>query len=58
MRQSLEEIIIELKKIHNNKFDYSKFNITRMKEKGIIICPEHGEFIQSGYDHKRSKTFV
>ena len=32
--------------IHNNKYDYSKLNYKKMDEKGIIICPEHGEFEQ------------
>lgn len=36
-----------LEKVHNNKYDYSKVVFTKMSEKVIIICPEHGEFLQS-----------
>lgn len=40
-------------KIHNNKYEYSKFIYTNCKEKGIIICPIHGEFLQTAECHLR-----
>ena len=39
-----EEWVNRAKEIHNHKYDYSKVNYTRGKEKIIIICSEHGEF--------------
>ena len=38
-------------KIYNNKYDYSKFIYKGCSEKGIIICPIHGEFLQSSNAH-------
>ncbi len=40
------EFIKKANKIHNNKYDYSKFIYVNAKTKGIIICPKHGEFEQ------------
>ncbi|MGQ0979463.1 DUF723 domain-containing protein [Acinetobacter baumannii] len=37
--------------IHGNKYDYSKFIYLRSMEKSTIICPIHGEFLQSHYNH-------
>jgi undecaprenyl pyrophosphate synthase/G:T-mismatch repair DNA endonuclease (very short patch repair protein) len=41
-------------KIHGNKYDYSKVNYISAKDKVIIICKEHGEFIQTPDTHLRS----
>ena len=43
---SQESYIERCKKIHNNKYDYSKVNYFRMTDKLTIICPKHGEFKQ------------
>lgn len=51
-----ETIITESQKIHGNKYDYS--NVTDIKnvlEKITIICPIHGEFSQSYYNHLQGK---
>ena len=37
--------------LHDNKYDYSKFNYINAKTKSIIICPNHGEFEQSPNKH-------
>jgi len=50
-----EEFIEKAKKIHGDKYDYSKINYINQKEKICIICPEHGEFWQiptTHIDHK------
>ena len=44
---SYSNLPLRLEKVHNNKYDYSKVVFTKMSEKVIIICPEHGEFLQS-----------
>lgn len=37
--------------IHNNKYDYSKVKYKAVKIKVSIICPKHGEFLQSPEGH-------
>jgi hypothetical protein len=49
----LETFITEANKIHNNKYDYSKFKYTGTYNKSIIICHKHGEFEQSPANHLR-----
>ena len=46
-----EEFIIEARKIHGDKYDYSKTVYNGMDKKICIICPEHGEFWQRAADH-------
>lgn len=42
--------------IHNNKYNYDKVgNITKVKDKVIIICPEHGEFEQEVNSHLQGR---
>lgn len=43
--------INKAKKIHGDKYDYSKVKYTKAKEKVTIICPIHGEFQQSPCTH-------
>ena len=44
---SREEIIAQFRKVHGNKYDYSKTECTNTRSPIIIICPEHGEFSQN-----------
>ena len=46
-----EEFIKKAKKIHGNKYDYSKVEYINNRTKICIICPEHGEFWQTPNDH-------
>jgi len=46
-----EEWIEEAKRIHGNKYDYSKVKYIDAHTKVCIICPEHGEFWQSPTNH-------
>ena len=41
-----ESFILRAKKIHNNRYDYSKVNFIKASEPVCIICPIHGEFFQ------------
>ena len=52
---NLENAIEEAKKNHNNKYDYSKIVYKNWKSKVCIICPEHGEFWQTLYNHKNGE---
>lgn len=46
-----DEFIDKAKKIHGNKYNYSKVNYVNSQTKVIIICPEHGEFLQKPNAH-------
>lgn len=46
-----ENFIKCAKKIHKNKYDYSKFKYINAHSKGIVICPVHGEFLISHGHH-------
>ena len=48
---STKEIINKFKNVHGNKYDYSKVEYSKMHEKVLIICPEHGEFWQTPSKH-------
>ena len=48
---SLNDLITLGNKTHNNKYDYSLSEFIKTKDKTIIICPEHGQFRQSFYNH-------
>lgn len=37
--------------IHQNKYDYSKIDFKAVKTKVCIICPDHGEFLQTPDGH-------
>ena len=41
-----EEFIEKAKKLHGDKYDYSKAEYINAKTKVCIICPEHGDFWQ------------
>lgn len=50
-RLSRSEVIKRMAAVHHNFYDYSKFVYKRMHDKGIIICPIHGEFLQAAHEH-------
>lgn len=45
------EFIERAKKVHGDKYDYSKVEYVNGYTKVSIICPEHGEFQQSPANH-------
>lgn len=51
--KNLEYYINIFKKIHGDKYDYSKVEYIDAKTKVKIICPEHGEFWQTPYEHSK-----
>ena len=51
IKRTTKTFIEEAKKIHNNKYDYSKLNYINSNIKVCIICPEHGEFWQIANEH-------
>ena len=46
-----EGFIKKSQKIHGEKYDYSLVNYKTGKDKVIIICPKHGEFLQTPFAH-------
>lgn len=46
-----EEFIEKARKIHGDRYDYSKVEYKNNKEKVCIICPVHGEFWQAPNTH-------
>lgn len=50
-----DDFICEANNIHNGKYDYSKVEYKGDKEKVCIICPKHGEFWQTPYNHLKGK---
>lgn len=50
-KSTLENFIIQAKKIHNNKYDYSLVEYKNTNTKVSIICPIHGKFTQQPADH-------
>ena len=56
MKKYDKESFIEMaKKIHGNKYDYSKVEYINSQTKVCIICPEHGEFWQIPSSHLYGK---
>lgn len=54
-RGTNETFIEKAKKIHGDKYDYSKVNYVNSNEKVCIICKEHGEFWQDPHNHLKGK---
>lgn len=54
-KRTNDEFIREAKKIHGNKYDYSKVDYVNNHTKVCIICPEHGEFWQTPERHIAQK---
>ena len=46
-----EEWIASARKVHDNKYDYSKVKYINANTKVCIICPKHGEFWQTPSSH-------
>lgn len=50
-KKTTEEFVEEAKKVHGNKYDYSKAFYTRNRDKIKIICKKHGQFFQNPINH-------
>ena len=49
-----DKFIQKAKLIHGDKYDYSKVEYVNAKSKVIIICKEHGDFLQTPDSHRNS----
>ena len=50
-KKTTEQFIEDAKKVHGDKYDYSKVIFEHTKTKVCIICPIHGEFWQTPNKH-------
>lgn len=50
-KSNTKEFIEKSKKIHGDKYDYSKVDYINSTTKVCIICPKHGEFWQTPSEH-------
>lgn len=53
MKGNKEKFINLANKLHDDKYDYNKFEYVSSKTKGEIICPIHGSFWQTPSTHNR-----
>ena len=53
---STPEFIEKAKEVHGDKYDYSKVDYKGNKEKVIINCPVHGDFLQAPQSHISQKA--
>ncbi|MBR6517583.1 MAG: hypothetical protein IKT40_12200 [Bacilli bacterium] len=51
VRSNTTKFIEKAKKVHGDRYDYSKVNYIDNKTNVIIICPIHGEFLQTPNTH-------
>ena len=51
LRDTLQNFIYKAKLIHGDKYDYSKVEYINNSTKVCILCPEHGEFLQTPSNH-------
>jgi hypothetical protein len=51
IKKSAENFEKKAKKVHGDKYDYSKVKYTHNQNEVCIICPEHGEFWQKPSMH-------
>lgn len=56
LRSTKEKFVEQACKIHNNFYDYSKVIYDGNKKKVKIICPAHGEFLQTPNNHLMGQT--
>ena len=54
-RYTIEECLDKFRKIHKNKYDYSKIKYINCDTKITIFCKKHGDFEQTPYNHSRGQ---
>ena len=51
LKKTTEQFIEEARKVHGNKYDYSKVKYNGTHIKVCVVCPKHGDFLQRPSDH-------
>lgn len=54
-RKTIEQFIIDARKVHGDRYDYSKSKYVNADTKLTIICSIHGKFKQRPADHLRGR---
>jgi hypothetical protein len=54
-KSSTEKFVLQAEEIHGDRYDYSKVEYSSYKSRIVIICPDHGEFLQSPVKHINRK---
>lgn len=54
-KHTTESFIEAAKKVHGDRYDYSKVEYVNAHTKVCIICPEHGEFWQTPTNHMKGR---
>ena len=54
-RKTTKQFIEEAKKVHGDKYNYSKVEYINTRTKVCIICSKHGEFWQTPHSHLTNK---
>ena len=54
-KRTTESFVKDAKKVHNDKYDYSKVIYSGIHNLVCIVCPIHGEFYQAPNDHLRGQ---
>ena len=55
-KKTTAQFIADARKVHGDKYDYSKVVYNGSHEKVCIICPRHGEFWQDANNHISRKS--
>lgn len=50
-KMTTDEFIAKSRAVHGDKYDYSKTEYVNQSTPVVIICPEHGEFLQRPNNH-------
>ena len=50
-RMSWSEFVKRSTNLHNNRYQYLEYNYMGVEQKVSIVCPVHGEFLQTGSAH-------
>ena len=57
-KYTTNEFITKAREVHGDKYDYSRVIYTGWNNKVTIVCPTHGEFKQTPFDHLRGHGCV
>lgn len=57
-RLTTKGFIERARKVHGNKYDYSKVEFINTRTKVCIVCPIHGDFFQVPKDHTSGKGCI
>ena len=55
LSSTTEEFVKKAREVHGDKYNYSKIKYVNSSTPVYIICPEHGEFLQTPSNHLRGR---